>query len=318
MKIIASAPATIANLGPGFDVLGLAIQEPRDYVELTIEDSSKPEIIISKIEGIDAEIVSRDVSKNTACVPIKYLMDKYGICKRVIIKIKKGVPVGAGLGSSGATAAAAVFAFIKALNLNIGPEEMIEAAAKGEEAVTGSAHADNVTPSLFGGLCAIISYEPIKFIRIEVPEDLNIIIARPLIPIKREEKTKMARELLPKQVELKKVVKQCSALTALLIGLLTRNFELIKHGISNDVIIEPARSIMIPCFYKVKENILKHGGIGCTISGAGPSIFTFVKPEQCNEIKKIIIETFKECGIENIEIHMTKPSNTGAKIEYLE
>ena len=313
IRVKVSAPATIANLGPGFDILGLAVKEPRDTVELIIDDGYGVEV--ESVEGVDAELVTRDVNRNTTTVAIKYLLDKLGIEKFVKVKIWKGIPIGVGLGSSGAAAAAAIYGMARALNLKLEPEFMIECAAKGEEAVTGTAHADNVAPSLLGGLCAILSYEPLKVVKIEVFEELSIVIARPSTSLPREEKTRRARELLPKSISLRDHVRQCGSLLQVILGFIVKNCELLGKGVSSDYIVEPARSVMIPGFYSVKKAVIEAGAYGCSISGAGPSIFAICSEDKAKHVGEVMREEFTRNGVERVDIIITKPSNVGAKVE---
>ncbi len=310
-----SAPATIANLGPGFDVLGLALEGPRDVVEMIVEDGD--EVTIERVDGVDSNVVSRDPDKNTAAVAVRHLMSMVGLRKRVEIRILKGVPVGAGLGSSGASAAAAVYGLVRALDLNVSPELMVIAAAKGEEAAAGSAHADNVAPSILGGLCAVVSRNPIRVVRVDVPEDIQIVIVRPMLKTSANGKTRAARSILPRQVSLEQLVEQCGSLAAVLLGLALRNYVLLGYGVSGDHVIEPVRSVMIPGFYKVKRAALEAGAFGCAISGAGPSVFAVVDPERARDVERAMREAFEDEGVQ-AESYITRPSNVGARVELIE
>ncbi len=314
MKAWSSAPATVANLGPGFDVLGMALSEPRDHVEAIVEPGER-RVIIESIEGVDAHLVDGDPSHNSAAVAVMTVLEKLGVNATVKLRIRKGVPVAAGLGSSGASAAAAVHATLSALGASMDLDEAVWCAAQGEKAVAGAAHADNVAPSYLGGVCAIVSQNPLRVIRVDAPQGLHVVIVRPILQLGIKDKTRMARSLLPKSIPFEKLVEQTSSLTALLLGIMTSNPELMGAGMSRDVIIEPARSTMIPGFNQAKKAALEAGAYGCTISGAGPSIVALTSREAAPEVARAIEEALRENGVSRTQVVLTTPSNRGARRE---
>lgn len=311
MKCIASAPATIANLGPGFDIIGVALEKPRDLIEVKISEYSK--VKIEAIDGIGSEEIPTDPRKNSATVAIMKALEITGVRKGVCVRIRKRVPIGVGLGSSGASAAAAVFAVNKLLDLNLATDDLIYCAAKGEEAIAGSPHADNVAPSLLGGACVIVSYEPLKVIKLNVPR-LTAIVVTPNLKLGVKEKTKKAREILPRYVPLPDVVRQTSALAQLLLGLVRGDLRLIGKGVSGDIIVEPARKGFIPYFDEVKREAIKAGAYGCTISGAGPSLFALADKNNALKIAEKMAEVFESKNIRASYI-ITELSEIGARVE---
>ncbi len=297
-------------------MLGMALEEPRDVVEVILEEGGEG-VVVESVEGVDAEHVCREPERNSAAAAVRAVLDRLGVKVGVRIRVWKGVPMSSGLGSSGASAAAAVYAVLKALGEEMSWDEMVWCAAQGEKAVAGAAHADNVAPALLGGVCAIVSYDPLRVIKMKAPEGVSVVIARPLIPMSREEKTKKARELLPSQVPFKKLVQQTCALTALLLGLAKQDYQLMGLGIAGDVVVEPARSKMIPGFNEVKKAALEAGAYGCTISGAGPSVFALASPDLAETVAAAMREAFSRAGVERVETIITRPSNQGARGEPL-
>jgi homoserine kinase len=273
-SVVVRAPSSTANLGPGFDVFGLALDAFYDEVRL---EKSEHGI---KIQSSDA--IPLVTEKNSAGLVIKEMAKKYKIKSGVILKIKKGVPAGFGIGSSAASAAAAAVAFDSLFDLNLDSNTLVEFAGMGERASAGSVHYDNVAASTLGGF-VIVRTDPLDVIKIEPPKELVLCVAIPRldVPVK---KTQVSRGVLPKQVKLSDSVRNLSNAAAIVAGFMRKDVEMIGTSIK-DVIIEPARQHLIPGFSQVKENALHAGALGVTISGAGPSVIAFTS--RSSDPKKI-------------------------------
>ncbi|MEM0173098.1 MAG: homoserine kinase [Sulfolobaceae archaeon] len=306
MELIrAYAYSSSANLGAGFDVLAVAHNAYRDNVEASAEISSTLRV------RIEAKGVPIDPYSNSAGYAVLRLLEDLGKKYSITIKIDKGIPVGLGLGSSGASATAAVLAINELLNLGLSREELIYYAMLGEGAVAGSPHPDNVAASMIGGFVAVVSTNPIKVIKIPNKIDLDLLIFIPKVEI--DNKTKKAREMVPKSIELKSYVNNSRSIASLLIGIIEGNRELIRIGL-NDEIVEKSRLPLFPYYPKIKEIALKYDAIGSCVSGAGPSILVFIDKGAKKE--KIIEEgkrVFQEYSLP-VEIKLAKVAG-GAEIE---
>jgi homoserine kinase len=273
-SITVRAPSSTANLGPGFDVFGLAVDAFFDEITLTKKKSG--------ISIITEDDVPTNPDSNTAGLVVKNMIKKFQIKDGIEIKIKKGVPAGFGMGSSAASAAATVIAFDKMYGLKLDENTLVEFAGTGEKASAGSIHYDNVAASVLGGF-VIVRTNPLIVIKIEPPTNLRMCVAIPKLEVPKK-KTKVSRGVIPKQVRLVDSIANLSNAAAIVAGFMKKDPKIIGNSIK-DVIVEPARQHMIPGFVKVKENALKAGALGVTISGAGPSVIAF--SESSADLKKI-------------------------------
>lgn len=261
------APATVANVACGFDILGFALDKPGD--EIIARFSDTPGLRITKITGVRNGKLPLDIEKNTAGYAAQRLLEHLGETGRGIeLEIHKKMPFGSGLGSSAASAVAGVMAINELLRRPLTKRELLPFAVQGEQIADGAWHADNVAPSLLGGIIFIRDNETLDVHRLPVPKGLYATVIYPHIKIL----TKDAREVLSDQVSLKKSIIQNGNLGGLMVGLFTANYDLIGRSLQ-DVIIEPQRSRLIDGFEEVKAKALAAGALGCSISGAGPSIF---------------------------------------------
>jgi homoserine kinase len=301
------APATISNVGCGFDTIGFAIHEPGDIVNLSLRNDGL--VKIKKITG-DGRVLPYDIKKNTASVGILEMLKNYkDKTIGVDIVIRKKMPIGSGLGSSAASSVAAVYGMNKLLNNYFSDNDVLDFAIKGESIASGAIHADNVAPSLFGGFILIRDYNPIDLIKLPVPKNLYCSVLFPHIVIE----TKKARKLIKKQILLKKARSHFGNIGSLVSGLYENNFDKIKKSIE-DEISEPARASLIPSFYEIKNSALNEGAYGCSISGSGPSIFAFSKSKVSAE--KISLAMKKITDKANIKstIYVSKVNSQGPKI----
>ena len=280
-KITVVAPSSTANLGPGFDVFGLAINAFYDEITLT-KKKTKGVSIITKDD------IPTNPNKNTAGLVVKNMIKKFKTKDGIEIKIKKNIPPGYGMGSSAASAAAAAVAFDKLYQLRLDGKSLVEFAGIGEKASAGSIHYDNVAASVLGGF-VIVKTNPLEIIKIEPPTTLRMCIAVPKLKVPKR-KTKVSRSVIPRKISFKDSITNLSNATAIVAGFMNKDPELIGKSI-RDVIVEPARQHMIPGFARVKENALKAGAFGVTISGAGPSVIAFSKSS--GDLKKISLAMTK-------------------------
>lgn len=263
------APATVSNVGPGFDIMGFALHLPVEEMILTIK--AKPGIKIKKISG-DDNALPLDINKNTATVALKHMLNQLHENFGIELTINKKIISGSGLGSSAASAVASVFALNELLDKPFTKNQLLDFALQGEAVASGSIHADNVAPCLFGGFILIRDYNPIDLIKIKSPKNLFCTILHPQFEIKTSE----ARKLIKMKYSLKELLTQSGNAAGLVTGLLKNDYELIKRSLY-DVVAEPARAKLIPGFYDIKNAALNNGSIGCSISGSGPAIFAFSK-----------------------------------------
>jgi len=297
-KITVVAPSSTANLGPGFDVFGLAVNAFYDEITLTKKKTKGVSIITS-------DEIPTNPNENTAGLVVKNMIKKFKTKDGIEIKIKKNIPPGYGMGSSAASAAAAAVAFDKLYQLRLDGKSLVEFAGIGEKASAGSIHYDNVAASVLGGF-VIVKTNPLEIIKIDPPTNLRMCIAVPKLNVPKK-KTKVSRSVIPKKISFKDSITNLSNATAIVAGFMNKDSELIGRSIK-DMIVEPARKHMIPGFAKVKENALKAGAFGVTISGAGPSVIAFSKSS--GDLKKISLAMTKGFGSVKIKCQtiICKPS----------
>ena len=296
-KVTVRAPSSTANLGPGFDTFGLAIDAFYDEVTLT---KTKKGITIVTDDNIPT-----NPENNTAGLVVKNMKKKLKIKSGVEIQIKKGIPAGFGMGSSAGSAAATAVAFDKLFKIKLNSNKLVEFAGFGEKASAGTIHYDNVAASVLGGF-VIVKTNPLNVISIDSPTNLRMCVAVPKIDVPKK-KTKVSRGVIPKKVKLTDAVLNLSNASAIVAGFIKKDPELIGNSIK-DVIVEPARQHMIPGYEKVKQNALKAGAYGVTISGAGPSIIAFSKSSfDLKKISTAMAKGFKTVNIECQTI-VCKPS----------
>lgn len=273
------APATTANLGPGFDVFGLALNLPYDTVTLTTISKG----IKIQVAGIAAETIPIMPKKNTAGIVASYMLKQFKLETGIAIQIDKGIAPGMGLGSSGASAAAVAFGLNRLFNLNLSNKELVQLAAQGEIASAGYPHADNVSAAIYGDFIIVRSYNPLEVISLKAPENLEVCVAYPHI-VTPAHKTEKARSVVPKQVSIEKLVRNVGSAAALASGFCKKDVDLIGASMS-DAIIEPERAALIPGYQQVKMNAMKAGACGVAISGAGPSMIAIINRRKADAIK---------------------------------
>jgi len=297
------APASVANVSCGFDILGFALNSPGDEIILKKNKSGKVRII--EITGDDGKL-PLEADRNSASAVIQNILEHFKLNLGIDITLHKKMPLGSGLGSSAASSVAAAYAINILLDGPLDTFEVLKFATYGEKVACGSDHADNVAPALFGGFVLIRSYDPLDVIKLPAPEELYASVIHPHIEIK----TKDARDILKKQIQLKNAIKQWGNVGGLISGLYTSDYDLIGRSME-DHIIEPIRSILIPGYDAVKAAALDSGVLGCGISGSGPSVFALSKGIHVAEVAgQKMNKEFKKIGIES-DIYVSKVNNKG-------
>ena len=296
-SVTVRAPCSTANLGPGFDVFGLALDA--FYDEVTVTKKGKGITIVS------SDDIPLDPKKNTAGLVAKEMKKKKKLTGGVEIKIRKNVPPGFGMGSSAASAAGCAIAINKLYNLKLNQNQLVSYAGIGEKASAGSIHYDNVAASVLGGF-VIVDSSPLSVIRIDAPKDLILCVAVPKMKVPKK-KTKVSRSVIPKTVKLSDSITNLANAANIVAGFLNKDSSLIGKSVE-DVIVVPARKHMIPGFNNVKNNALRAGAFGVTISGAGPSVIAFAsKKQNLTKIGAAMKKGFKSAKVD-CDIVICKPS----------
>lgn len=267
------APATVANVVCGFDVLGFAVNEPGDEVVMRLVD--QPGVRLLKITGDEGRL-PLDSAKNTVSASVQhYLKHLNRPDIGVEIELHKKMPIGSGLGSSSASTVAGLFAINQLMGNLLTAKELVPFAMKGEELACGYGHADNVAPALMGGFVLVRSYEPLDLIALPTPSNLFAAIVYPEVDVP----TKDARQMIKSKVLLKDAVTQWGNVAGLVSGLFLNDMDLVGRSMK-DVLIEPTRSILIPGFDTLRALAMENGAVGFGISGSGPSVFALTKDEE--------------------------------------
>ncbi len=286
----AFAPSTLSNIGPGYDCFGIAVDGPGDRVRA--RRSATPGARLLSIEG-DGGKLPREPDRNTATVAVARLIERYAPGAGLELELHKGLPLGSGLGSSGASACAALVAANAALGLDLGSHQLVELAREGERVACGAAHPDNVTPGIVGGIVMIPNLEPLRFVSLPVPEDLWFALYTPGCEVS----TKAAREALPARVRLAETVRHASRLGLLVHALHVGDLQLLGEAIV-DEIVEPVRATLIPGYPDAKAAAVEAGAIACSISGAGPTTFAIAASEErALVLLEILEESFTHAGV---------------------
>lgn len=271
-SVKAFAPATVANVCCGFDILGFAINDPGDEVHMTLADS--PGVRITKITGDEGKLpVAAD--RNTAGVAVSSYLKLIGKEHVGIdLELHKKLPLGSGMGSSAASAAAALVAVNALMGNPVSKRDLVQHAMESERVACGSAHADNVAPSLLGGFVLIRDYNPLDLVSVPFPESLSCVLIHPHLEVK----TADSRRILRNAVPLKDAIAQSANVAGLMVGLIQSDFKLIGESLK-DSIAEPVRAFFIPGFDELRRIAKSAGALGAGISGSGPTVFAL-----CNDL----------------------------------
>jgi len=304
----ARAYCSSANLGPGFDLVAAALDAFYDEVSVVdYSKASKPEVVITDIKGPYGEDLSKEL--NTAKRAVEYMLKEKKLPYKVYLELWKGIPVEKGLGSSGASAAAAVLAVSKALGIELSPEEAIKYAGEGELVSAGIRHYESVAASYLGHIVVLYSFKPLKVFKIKPPVEPLFLIVLPEVkaPLR---KTSIVRSIIPKKIPLEIHVRNAGRLAALIYGLTTGNLKVLGEGMF-DEIVEPAREVYVPLYRKIREVALTNGAKGAAISGAGPSLLILVDEQTSSTVEKAVKEVYENEGI-SVKIkqaHLAPPAH---------
>ena len=295
-KIRVFAPATVANMICGFDILGFAVDRPGD--EVFMYKVTEPGVRIRSIKGDDGRL-PLDADKNTVSACVKMLLADLGVSEHIGIEIEliKHMPIGSGLGSSSASTVAGLYSINALLGFPLSKEELMLYCVEGERLACGHAHADNVGPALMGGITLIRGGEKLDVVKLPVPTELYAGIVFPEVDVP----TRDARQLIKDKVLLKDAVVQWGNIAGLVAGLFQNDYELIGRSMQ-DVLIEPTRAILIPEFYAMKEIAMSNGALSFGISGSGPSVVAITRGEEIAEVITARIQShLKGHGIDSYQ-----------------
>lgn len=286
----AFAPASSANLGSGFDLLGHSLEGWRDHA--TVRRIDAAEVRIEGIEGVVTALPAR-AEDNTAGAALIAMRKALALPFGFAVRLRKGIPLGSGLGGSAASAVAAVVAANALLDAPLPAEALYPFALDGEAVASGSRHGDNIAPSLLGGLVAAFDPARAAPARLNAPEWLFTAVVHPAVVLE----TRVARAALAEPYPIQSIVKQTHHLAALLLGLERDDEALIRQGL-DDVLVEPRRAALIPRFAGVKRAALEAGALGSSISGAGPSVFGWFRGRAAAEAGGAAMQrAFAEAGL---------------------
>jgi homoserine kinase len=288
-EAVAFAPASVGNVGVGFDVLGHSVHTVGDRVRARrIADRT---VRIARITGVVREL-PLESGRNTAGVAVAALVESVGLYHGFELTIEKGIPLGSGLGGSAASAVAAVVAANALLPEPVPKLALLKCAMRGEQIASGAVHVDNVAPSLYGGLVLTVGIDDPNVKQIPVPASVRCVLVHPHLELP----TRKSREVLKESVSLSDVIWQQANLAGFLTGCFTSDLNLIRVSLE-DVIIEPQRMLLIPGFQSVKRAALSKGALGCSISGAGPTVFAWCEEDCAPVVRDAMVAAFELHGL---------------------
>jgi homoserine kinase len=287
----AFAPATVGNVAVGFDILGHALEGVGDRV--TVRRIDEPVVRLASVTGIDAEL-PLDPEKNTATAGLVRLIADKGLSFGFEVEVEKGIPLGSGMGGSASSAVAGIVAASALLPERLSMPERFRYAMIGEEVASGGIHGDNIAPCLMGGVVLVRSVEPIDVVRIPVLHTLRCVLVHPHMRID----TRTARGVIRPELSMKAFVAQSANLAAFIAACYRDDAELLGRSLQ-DLVVEPQRAHLIPGFEAVKQAALDHGALGCSISGAGPSVFAWCTANvKAAAMREAMIAAFGASGLE--------------------
>jgi homoserine kinase len=292
--VTAFAPASIGNVGVGFDMLGLALSGVGDRVSARRSDGDR--VTIGEVRGLDGEIhphLSTNADENTASIAAQAFWNVHGDGSGVELNVHKGVPLQSGMGSSAASAVAAAVAANALLETPLEIEALLPYALEGEKFASGDMHTDNVVPSLYGGLVLCPSVLLPKIIRLPVPDGVSAVLLHPELQVN----TADARRSLPKSISMNLWLQQQGLLAGFIHACSVSDVDLIGTTL-RDVVIEPHRKGNVSCFEDVVAAAKKSGALGCTLSGSGPSMFALCRDADARNIATAMEQACRSGGVE--------------------
>lgn len=300
------APASVANVGCGYDILGFAVHCPGDEVEMSINGSEK--VSLDLIEGDEGRLPMDPLKNTVSAVVINYL-EHIGLKKGIAIKLFKKMPFGSGLGSSSASAVAGLVAINELMGNPLTRLQLLPFAMEGERLACGNAHADNVAPALLGGMVLIRSYKPLDVISLPVPGELSCALVYPHVEIP----TMAARQIIRTNIPMSNAIIQWGNVGGLVAGLFKNDYDLIGRSME-DVIVEPVRKMLIPHFDEMKKLALEQNALGFGISGSGPTVFALCRDVSTAEkVTRALESELKQYGIGST-CYVSKINPAGAQV----
>ncbi len=306
----AYAPATVANLGVGFDILGLAVAEPGDTIRA--EWSDLPGVTIADITG-DGGKLPRESAKNTACVAAQSALKMAGETRGVRLTIHKGLPSASGLGSSAASAVAGAVAVNALMGEPLSRGDLLPPSLDGE-AVASGYHPDNVAPCLFGGITLAVGLTADRVYNLPVPANMHLALVTPHIEVA----TALARAALPREIPLKQMVSQTAGVAELIHALYTGDLEHMAAAMERDCIIEPAREHLMPFLRNVRAAAKRAGALGMVISGAGPTLMALCDSQATAENAAAAMKAVYETEGIGATAQASKVAHDGARVVRIE
>lgn len=305
--VTAFAPATVGNVVCGFDVLGLALESPGDRVTARLREG--PGVVLTAISGDDGRL-STEAGENAAGAAVRALLDARAVGEGVALELEKGLPLAGGMGGSAASAVAAVVAADALLELGSTPDRLLEAALEGERVAAGSAHPDNAAPALLGGIVLARRGVRRPVVSLPVPPGLSVALLHPRI----EMSTREARSALGTTISLEDAVAQWGNTAALVAALFEGDLDLLSDALE-DRVAEPVRGPRVPGFGAVKEAALAAGALGCSLSGAGPSIVALCRePDEARSVGAAMRERFTDAADVPADLHLSPVGRRGARV----
>jgi homoserine kinase len=300
------APASVGNVGVGFDVLGHALDAIGDLVH--VRRLPERTVVLAEIRGM-AEPLPTDPLENTATAGLFHMIEELELPFGFEVRIEKGIPLGSGMGGSAASAVGAVVAANALLPRALRPAELLGYALIGERLASGAAHADNLAPGLLGGLALVHSIDPPDVVVVPVPDLVRCVLVRPYVRLD----TRAARAVLPPQQAMGTYVQQSAHLAAFLAGCYSGDLGLIGRSL-RDLVVEPYRAELIPGFYQVQQAAMLNGALGCSISGAGPSVFAWCAGDVVSSaVARAMTAAFGEAGLQS-DVWISSVNAPGARI----
>ena len=303
-KVKVFAPGTVANMGCGFDVMGMALDGVGDVLEVSFSEGDGLEICNES--GVE---LPSDLEKNVITPAVRAFMAAWGVKKSVHVKVLKKILPGSGIGSSAASSAAAVVGLNELAGRPLTPEQLVVFAMEGEKLISGTAHADNVAPAVLGGIVFMRGYGPLDMVKLPVPDSFCFSVVHPHIMVS----TKEARDVLRKEIPMRDAVAQWGNVGGLVAGLLTSDMELIGRSMK-DVIAEPYRKGFIPGYDSLKNECFKNGALAVNISGSGPSVFALSDSmEKAQAVGRAMAAHFGSLGVE-ADLYVSHVPRRGARL----
>jgi homoserine kinase len=286
----AFAPASVGNVGVGFDILGHTVAALGDRVRAVRRD--EPGVVIRSITGVHVDL-PREAAKNTAGMAVLAMQKDLELPFGFELEIEKGIPLGSGLGGSAASAVAGIVAAAALVDEHLDRTQLLKYAMQGEAVASGSVHVDNIAPSLYGGLVLTVGIDNPFVKQIPVPEPIRCVLVHPHMVLA----TREARAILSPTVPLSDVIWQQANLAGFLAGCFSGDLALIRESLL-DVVIEPQRQLLIPGFVEVKQAALAAGALGASISGAGPTVFAWCDEADAEKVRAGMVDAFARHGLE--------------------